>query len=102
MRAKTINGQMKVRKAYIKTSKAENNKIRSYEIPEFCPCDEVYEGVKSLVLGPSDYFRKNGDETSIVFNAATTIARWNAKRMKKIFREKMMSKIYRGCRQLRG
>lgn len=99
-RVKAVNGQMKVRKAYIKTDQTQDRKIRSYEIPEFCPCDEIYDGVTSLVLGQSDYFRKKGDETSIVFNSATTIAKWNSKKMKKLFNKKMSWKIYRRCRRL--
>ena len=99
-RLKSINGQMKVKKAYIRTDKAENRRFRPYEIPEFCPCEELYDGVTSLVFGQSDYFRRKGDETSILFNSATTIAKWNSKKMKKIFREKMSQKIYRRCRLL--
>ncbi len=100
MRVKSINGQMKVKKAYIKTDRTQNSKTRLYDIPEFCPCDEIYDGEKSLVLGQSDYFRRNGDETSIVFNSATTITKWDAKKMKKLFKQKMLSKIYRRCKRL--
>ncbi|XP_028400033.1 murinoglobulin-1-like isoform X2 [Dendronephthya gigantea] len=99
-RVKSINGRMKVKKAYIKTKKTQNRKLSSYEIPEFCPCDEIYNGVTSLVIGLSDYFQTKDDKTSIVFNAATTVAKWNGQRMKKIFREKMISKIYRRCKAL--
>ena len=99
-RVKAVNGQMKVKKAYIKTNKAQNSKTCPYEIPEFCPCDEIYDGVTSLVLGQSDYFRRNGDETSILFNSATTIAKWNGKKMKKLFNQKMSRKIYRRCHLL--
>jgi hypothetical protein len=100
MRAKSHNGLMKVKKAYIKTDRTQDKKSRPYEIPEFCPCDEVYDGVTSLVLGQSDYFRRNGEDASIVFNSATTIAKWDATKMRKIFKKKMLSKIYRRCNRL--
>ncbi len=100
MRAKSVDGLMSVKKAYIKADKTQDYATLPYAIPEFCPCDEIYNGVTSLVFGQSDYFQKIGDKTSIVFNSATTIAKWDGKKMRKIFKEKMVQKIYQKCWRL--
>ena len=100
MRVKSLRGFMNVKKAYIKAAKNQTYTGLSYEIPEFCPCEEIYSGVTSLVFGQSDYLRRNGKAATIVFDATTTIAKWNGKKMKKVFREKMLHKIYRGCWRL--
>ena len=97
MRTKSTNGQMKVKRGFINNDKNQIRSTLNYEIPEFCPCDEIFDGVASLVFAQNNYFHRIGDETVIVFNAGTTIARWNSKKMKKIFREKMRAKIYRRC-----
>ncbi len=97
MRVKSVDGLMNVRKAYIKAAKTQEYSALAYGIPEFCPCDELNNGVTSLVFGQSDYLRKNGEETSIIFNPGTTVAKWDAAKMKKIFREKMSHEIYQKC-----
>jgi hypothetical protein len=97
MRVKSRDGVMNVKKAYIKADRTQNYAALSYEIPEFCPCDEIYSGVTSLVFGQGDYLRKKGRETTIVFDSATTVAKWNGKKMRKIFQEKMLHGIYRKC-----
>ena len=99
-RVKSINGRMKVKKTYIRADKSQDYKTRPYEIPDICSCDQIYNGVASLVLGLTDYFRKDAAETTMVFNSATTIAKWNGKKMKKRFRKNMLSKIYRKCKRL--
>lgn len=96
-RVKSVNGVLKVKNGYIKAGKSQNNKKLAYEIPEFCLCDEIHNGVASLVLGQNDYIRRNGDDASIVLNAATTIAKWDGKKMRKAFQQKMRAKIYRRC-----
>ena len=54
MRVKSRDGVMNVKKAYIKADRTQNYAALSYEIPEFCPCDEIYSGVTSLVFGQGD------------------------------------------------
>mgnify|MGYP002803887076 FL=1 len=99
-RVKSLRGFMNVKKAYIKANKNQIHTGLSYEIPEFCTCEEIYNGVTSLVFGQSDYLRKNGKKATIVFDATTTIAKWNGKKMRKVFKEKMRQKIYQRCWRL--
>jgi hypothetical protein len=96
-RIKSIGGLMKVGKAYIKANYSQEYATVPYVIPEFCLCDEINNGVTSLVFGQSDYFRKNGEEISLVFDSGTTIAKWNGEKMRNIFREKMVQEIYQKC-----
>ena len=96
-RIKSIGGLMKVRKAYIKANYSQEYAMVPYAIPEFCICDEINNGVTSLVFGQSDFFRKNGEEISLVFDSGTTIAKWNGEKMRNIFREKMVQEIYQKC-----
>jgi hypothetical protein len=99
MQVTSIAGLLNVRKTYINADENQDNATLSYSIPEFCPCDEINNGVTSLVFGQRDYFQKNGEDISIVFNSDTTIAKWNDERMEKIFREKMVQAIYRKCQR---
>ncbi|CAB4016954.1 Hypothetical predicted protein, partial [Paramuricea clavata] len=96
-RVKSIGGLMKVKKAYIKAYDAVEYATMPYVIPEFCQCDEINNGVASLVFGQSDYFRTNGKEISLVLDSGTTVAKWDGKKMRNIFREKMVQEIYRKC-----
>ena len=97
MRLKSVDGFMKVKKAYVRADHNQDYATLPYNIPEFCPCDEVYNGVTSLAFGYSNYLRRNGNETSISFKSGTKIVKWNSKKMRKIFREKMEQKIYKKC-----
>ena len=99
MRLKSVDGFMKVKKAYVRADHNQDYATLPYDIPEFCPCDEVYNGVTSLAFGQSDYLRRNCNETSISFKSGTTIVKWKSKKMRKIFREKMEQKIYKKCYQ---
>ncbi|CAB3986701.1 pregnancy zone -like, partial [Paramuricea clavata] len=96
-RVKSIGGLMKVKKAYIKANYSQEYATIPYAIPEFCLCDEINNGVTSLVFGQSDYFRKNGEEISLVFDSGTTITKWNGEKMRNMFREKMVQEIYQKC-----
>ena len=96
-RVKSIGGLMKVRKAYIKAKDTLEYATFPYVIPEFCQCDEINNGVAALVFGQSDYFGKNGEEISLVLDSGTTVAKWNGKKMRNIFREKMVQEIYQKC-----
>ncbi|CAB3978842.1 alpha-2-macroglobulin-like isoform X1, partial [Paramuricea clavata] len=96
-RVKSIGGLLTVKKAYIKANYSQEYATVPYTIPEFCLCDEINNGVTSLVFGQSDYFRKNGEDISLVFDSGTTIAKWNGEKMRNIFREKMVQEIYQKC-----
>ena len=97
MRLKSVDGFMKVRKAYIRADHSQDYATLPYDIPEFCTCEEIYNGVTSLAFGHNNYLQRSGNETSISFKSGTTIARWIGKKMRKIFREKMEQNIYKKC-----
>ena len=100
MRVKSLHGFMNVKKGYIKANRVKNYAALSYEIPEFCPCEEIYSGETSLIFGQSDYLRRKDRKATIVFDAATTVAKWNGKKMRKIFHQKMLHGIYLKCSRL--
>ena len=85
---KSIEGLIKISRSYMKCKKQQKLWL-SYEIPEFCPCDEINNGVKSLMIGKSSFFKKNGNETIIVLNSETTIMKWTGKVMKKKLKQKV-------------
>ena len=99
-RVKSFNGVLSIKKAYIKAKNIQEYSAIPYAIPEFCPCDEINNGVTSLVYGQSEYLRTDDMENFIALNPGITIARWDRKTMKNIFREKMVEEIYQKCWRL--
>ena len=96
-RVKSFNGLLSVKKAYIQAKNIADYSTFPYAIPEFCPCDEINNGITSLVFGQSEYLQRNDLEGSIVLNPDTTVAKWDGKKMRNKFREKMMQEIYQKC-----
>ena len=97
IRAKSKDGFIKVKQTFFKTDKKRGRSVLPYEIPEFCPCDEIYSGVASVMFSQKTYFERKKEGMTIVLDSGTTIAKWTGKKMSKIFK-KLMKKMIRKCK----
>ena len=77
---------LKVIKAYSNDTKEQKKRILKkqfeYQIPDFCPCEEIYDSEKAIIIGEGSYFKKNGLKTTIVLTSGTTILKYTGKSMK--------------------
>ena len=95
------NGHLMVIKAFSRDTKKRSKKIikkeLEYRIADFCPCDEIYEGERSIVIGGNSYFKDiEGEKTMIMLNGETTILKYTGKSMKP--KIKKMKKLLKDCR----
>ena len=83
---KSKEGMLKVIKAYSNDTKEQKKRILKkqfeYQIPDFCPCEEIYDSEKAIIIGEGSYFKENGLKTTIVLNSKTTILKYTGKSMK--------------------
>ena len=77
-----MNGRLKVIKAYSDESKVLKQEL-SYQLPEFCPCEEIYDQERAIVIGQHSYFKDEGRKTTIVLNAGTTLVKWTGPSMRR-------------------
>lgn len=82
-------------------SRKQEKKMLNYEIPEFCPCDQIHNNVKSLVIGTRSYFKKNGKEFVIVLNSGTTIIKWPRNKFDIRRVKQKISEIQKKCKSTR-
>ncbi|XP_028406949.1 murinoglobulin-1-like isoform X3 [Dendronephthya gigantea] len=85
-RMKSAQGMLRVVKAFSEDSKKKGKRIMKknleYRIPEFCPCDEIYDKERSIVIGQNSYFQDDGRKITVVLNSGTTIYKYTGKVMK--------------------
>ncbi|XP_046860675.1 uncharacterized protein LOC124453877 [Xenia sp. Carnegie-2017] len=64
------NGHLMVIKAFSRDTKKKRKKIMKkeleYRVSDFCPCDEIYEGERSIVIGGNSYFKDTEGEKIIM------------------------------------
>lgn len=68
-----------------------------YRIPEFCPCEEIYDKERSIVVGRNSYFEDDGRKITIVLNSGTTIFKYTGKAMRPQIRK--INKHLRACKR---
>ena len=85
-RMKSMRGMLKVIKAFSNYTKEQRKRIMKkqfeYQIPDFCPCEEIYDSQKAIMIGEGSYFKEDGLKTTIVLNSGTTILKYTGKSMK--------------------
>jgi hypothetical protein len=82
---KAQKGMLKVVKAFLDTKDKRDRVLKKefeYRIPEFCPCEEIYDKGRAIVIGQNSYFKEDGLKTTIVLNSGTTILKYTGKSMK--------------------
>ena len=83
---KSMGGMLKVIKAFSNYTKEQRKRILKkqfeYQIPEFCPCEQIYDSEKAIMIGESSYFKEDGRKTTVVLNSGTTILKYTGKSMK--------------------
>ena len=52
-----------------------------YQIPDFCPCEEIYDSERAIMIGEGSYYNENGLKTTTVLNSETTIIKYSAWRI---------------------
>ncbi|WP_395239310.1 hypothetical protein, partial [Salmonella sp. s54412] len=86
-RVKVDFGKIKVGKNYMNTNTVKQVYL-SYVIPDYCPCEQIYNDLKSLVIGNS-YVKMMSGKKTIVLGAGTTIIQWKEKTIKKQMKDKL-------------
>lgn len=85
-RMKSSRGMLKIVKTFsddaIKEKKRILKKELEYQIPEFCPCEQIYNKQRAIVIGQNSYFKVDGLKTTVVLNSGTTILKYTGKSMK--------------------
>ena len=83
---KSMQGMLKVIKAFSNHTKEQRKRIMKkqfeYQIPDFCPCEEIYDSQRAIMIGEGSYFKEDGLKTTIVLNSGTTILKYTGKSMK--------------------
>ena len=68
---KSMEGMLKVIKAFSNYTKEQRKRIMKkqfeYQIPDFCPCEEIYDSQRAIMIGEGSYFKEDGLKTTIVF-----------------------------------
>ena len=97
---KSLRGMLKVIKAYSKYTKEQSKRILKkqfeYRIPDFCPCEEIYDLEKAIMIGEGSYFKEDGLKTTVVLNSGTTVLKYTGKSMKPQIR--MIKKKLSSCK----
>ena len=83
-------------KKYINPNNVTVKSLLSYDIPEFCPCAQMYNDKKSLMIANEGLFRQDGDKKIMVLDSGTTFVRWKPKMMKKYLTEQLR-KLEKRC-----
>ena len=100
---KSQQGMLKVVKAFSPDVRKRKNDILKkkfeYQIPEFCPCEEIYNSERAIMIGQGSYFKVHGAKTTIVLNAGTTILKYTGKSMKP--RVKKIVAQFQACKRKR-
>ena len=76
---------LRIVKAFMDTKKERDSVTKKdfeYQIPDFCPCEEIYDKERAIVIGQKSYFREEGLKTTVVLNSGTTILKYTGKSMK--------------------
>ncbi|XP_028407143.1 alpha-2-macroglobulin-like protein 1 isoform X2 [Dendronephthya gigantea] len=94
-RMKSSRGMLRVVKAYSKDSKEKGRRIMKkeleYHIPEFCPCDEIYDREQSIVIGRNNYFQDDGRKITVVLNSETSIYRYTGRAMMRQIKKQLFA-----------
>ena len=55
-----------------------------YQIPDFCPCEEIYDSEQAIIIAEGSYFEEEGLTTTIMLNSGTTILKYTGAHIRKI------------------
>ena len=84
-RIKASKGMLRIVKAFMDTQEKRDSVTKKdfeYQIPDFCPCEEIYDKERAIVIGQKSYFEEDGLKTTVVLNSGTTILKYTGKSMK--------------------
>ena len=84
-RIKASKGMLRIVKAFMDTKEKRDSVTKKdfeYQIPDFCPCEEIYDKERAIVIGQKSYFKEDGLKTTVVLNSGTTILKYTGKSMK--------------------
>ena len=82
---KSLRGMLRVVKAFLDTKEKRKRVMKKefeYRIPDFCPCEEIYEEERAIVIGQNSYFKEDGLKTTVVLDSGTTILKYTGKSMR--------------------
>ena len=82
IRVKSNYGMLDVIEAF--SNYTEHQKKFEYQIPDFCPCEEIYDSEQAIIIGEGSYFREDGPKKTIVLNSGTTILKYTGTQIRNI------------------
>ena len=101
-RMASAHGMLRVIKAFSNDSKKKGKRILKkyleYRIPDFCPCEEIYDNEWFVVIGRNSYFRDDGRKITVVLNSETTIFKYTGKSMRPQIRK--ITKKFDACNRM--
>ena len=62
----------------------ELQKEFEYQIPDFCPCEEIYDSEQAIIIGKGSYFEEEGLKATMMLNSETTILKYTGTHIQKI------------------
>ena len=62
----------------------ELQKEFEYQIPDFCPCEEIYDSEQAIIIGKGSYFEEKELKATIMLNSGTTILKYTRTHIQKI------------------